>query len=86
MGTLRQEALAAHFVCRRYDGSGVRCKNESQDDEEARVGVKAVLLTGYGGPEKLEYREDVPTPQPVAGEVLLKVGACGVNNTDLWTR
>jgi NADPH:quinone reductase-like Zn-dependent oxidoreductase len=48
--------------------------------------VKAVLLTGYGGPEKLEYREDVPAPEPAAGEVLVKVGACGVNNTDLWTR
>ena len=48
--------------------------------------MKAVLLSGYGGPEKLEYREDVPTPEPAAGEVLVKVGACGVNNTDLWTR
>lgn len=48
--------------------------------------MKAVLLTGYGGPEKLEYREDVPTPEPLAWEVLVKVGAAGVNNTDLWTR
>lgn len=48
--------------------------------------MKAVLLTGHGGPEKLEYREDVPVPEPVAGEVLIRVGAAGVNNTDLWTR
>jgi NADPH:quinone reductase-like Zn-dependent oxidoreductase len=26
--------------------------------------MRAVLLTGHGGPEKLEYREDVPTPEP----------------------
>lgn len=48
--------------------------------------MKAVLLTGHGGPEKLEYREDVPIPEPVVGEVLIRVGAAGVNNTDIWTR
>ena len=48
--------------------------------------MKAVLLTGHGGPEKLEYREDVPVPRPGAGEVLIEVGACGVNNTDIWVR
>jgi NADPH:quinone reductase-like Zn-dependent oxidoreductase len=48
--------------------------------------MKAVLLTGFGGFEKLEYREDVAVPSPGAGEVLVKVGACGVNNTDIWTR
>ena len=48
--------------------------------------MKAVRLTGHGGPEKLEYREDVPTPEPDEGEVLVKVGAAGVNNTDVWTR
>ncbi len=44
------------------------------------------MLVGYGGPEKLEYRTDVPKPEPVAGEVLVEIGACGVNNTDLWIR
>ncbi|WP_047865101.1 alcohol dehydrogenase family protein [Rubrobacter aplysinae] len=48
--------------------------------------MKAVLLTGHGGPEKLEYREDVPATEPAGGEVLVEVGATGVNNTDLWTR
>jgi NADPH:quinone reductase-like Zn-dependent oxidoreductase len=48
--------------------------------------MRAVLLTDYGGPEKLVYRTDVPTPTPEPGEVLIRVGACGVNNTDLWTR
>lgn len=48
--------------------------------------MKAVLLTGHGGPEQLEYREDVPAPEPAEGEVLIEVGATGVNNTDLWTR
>jgi NADPH:quinone reductase-like Zn-dependent oxidoreductase len=48
--------------------------------------MRACLLTGYGGPEKLEYREDVPEPVPSRGEVLVKVGAAGLNNTDIWTR
>lgn len=48
--------------------------------------MHAVLLTGYGGTEKLEYRTDVSIPVPKAGEVLIKVGASAVNNTDINTR
>lgn len=48
--------------------------------------MKAVLLTGHGGPERLVYREDLPRPEPAEDEVLVEVGAAGVNNTDLWTR
>ncbi len=48
--------------------------------------MKGVVLTGFGGFDKLAYREDLPVPAPAAGEVLVKVGACGVNNTDIWTR
>ncbi|QLB66077.1 alcohol dehydrogenase [Paraburkholderia caribensis] len=48
--------------------------------------MRAVHLTGYGGIEKLVYREDVATPQPQNGEVLIKVGACGLNNTDVNLR
>jgi NADPH:quinone reductase-like Zn-dependent oxidoreductase len=46
----------------------------------------AVLLTGHGGIEKLEYREDVPIPVPGPDDVLVRVGAAGVNNTDINTR
>ena len=48
--------------------------------------MKAVLLRGFGGLEMLEYREDVPVPRPRADEVVLRVGACGLNNWDIWTR
>ena len=48
--------------------------------------MKAVLLTGHGGPEKLVYREDVPDPVVGLDDVLVRVGAAGVNNTDIWTR
>lgn len=48
--------------------------------------MTAVLLTGHGGFDKLEYRTDVPVPKPERGEVLIRVGAAGVNNTDINTR
>ena len=48
--------------------------------------MKAVLLNGHGGYEQLEYRSDVPVPQPGAGEVLIQVRAAAVNNTDINMR
>jgi NADPH:quinone reductase-like Zn-dependent oxidoreductase len=48
--------------------------------------MTAVLTTGHGGYDMLQYRNDVPLPQPQAGEVLIRVGAAGVNNTDINTR
>lgn len=48
--------------------------------------MAAVLLTGHGGLDKLVYRTDAPVPKPAPGEVLIKVTACGMNNTDVWVR
>jgi NADPH:quinone reductase-like Zn-dependent oxidoreductase len=48
--------------------------------------MAAVQLTGHGGFETLHYREDVPVPTPSAGEVLIRVHAAGINNTDINTR
>ncbi|MDA0703914.1 MAG: alcohol dehydrogenase family protein [Proteobacteria bacterium] len=48
--------------------------------------MKAVLLVGHGGLDKLDYRDDVPTPSPGPGEVLIAVGGAGMNNTDINTR
>jgi len=48
--------------------------------------MSGVLLKGHGGFEQLEYREDIPVPVPGPGEVLIRVGAAGVNNTDINTR
>ena len=47
--------------------------------------MKAVVTTGNGGYDKLVYR-DVPVPKISSGEVLLKVLAAGVNNTEINTR
>lgn len=48
--------------------------------------MAAVLLTGHGGIDRLDYRTDVPVPQPKSGEVLICIAAAGVNNTDINTR
>ena len=48
--------------------------------------MKAMVLTGHGGLDRLEWREDMPVPHPAAGEVLIRVGASAVNNTDVNTR
>ena len=47
--------------------------------------MMAVVTTGPGGYDRLEYRE-VPTPSPRPGEVLIRVLAAGVNNTEINTR
>ena len=51
----------------------------------ARATMKAIVTTGNGGYDRLVYR-DVPVPEPSTGEVLLKVLAAGVNNTEINTR
>ena len=48
--------------------------------------MRAVLLTGHGGYDRLDVRDDVPVPIPGPNDVLIRVAAAGVNNTDINTR
>lgn len=48
--------------------------------------MQAMVLTGHGGADKLVFEEKWPTPSPASNEVLIKVAACGLNNTDINTR
>ncbi|MEM9736023.1 MAG: alcohol dehydrogenase catalytic domain-containing protein, partial [Pseudomonadota bacterium] len=48
--------------------------------------MKAMVLTGHGDMDKLVWHEDWPKPVPGPRDVLIKVGACGLNNTDVNTR
>ncbi|MFY0989745.1 zinc-binding dehydrogenase [Halomonas sp. C05BenzN] len=48
--------------------------------------MAAMLLTGHGGIDKLVYHQDVPTPTPGSGEVLVRVTATAKNNTDRKAR
>ena len=47
--------------------------------------MKAVRVHTTGGPEVLQY-EDVPAPEPGAGQVVVKIAAAGVNFVDVYQR
>lgn len=48
--------------------------------------MAAYVLMKHGDMDALEYHEDWPVPEINENEVLIKVGACGLNNTDVNTR
>ncbi len=48
--------------------------------------MKAMVTMGHGGLEQMVLHKDWPRPEPAAGEVLIRVAACGLNNTDVNTR
>ncbi len=47
--------------------------------------MKAILVREFGGPEVLKL-EEVPTPKPGAGQVLVRIRAAGVNPYDTYMR
>ena len=48
--------------------------------------MTAMVTMGHGGLDRMVLHTDWPCPEPAKGEVLIKVGACGLNNTDVNTR
>ncbi|MGF1772696.1 alcohol dehydrogenase family protein [Vibrio wakamikoensis] len=48
--------------------------------------MTGVQLIGHGDLDQLELRSNIPLPSPKEDEVLIKVSAAGVNNTDINTR
>ncbi|MBC7442098.1 MAG: zinc-binding dehydrogenase [Ramlibacter sp.] len=48
--------------------------------------MTAAVLTRFGGPDVLELHRDWPRPKPRPHQVVVKVTAAAVNNTDIWTR
>lgn len=47
--------------------------------------MKAIVVHEFGGPEVLKF-EDVPTPRPSAGQVLVRIHSAGVNPYDTYMR
>lgn len=47
--------------------------------------MKAILVHEFGGPEVLKL-EEVPTPKPGAGQVVVRIHAAGVNPYDTYMR
>ena len=48
--------------------------------------MHAVVLEGHGDLDQLVFHSDWPVPAAGPGEVLIRVTACGLNNTDVNTR
>ncbi|MES0864533.1 alcohol dehydrogenase family protein [Ruegeria sp. SCPT10] len=48
--------------------------------------MKAMVTMGHGGLEQMVLHNNWPRPDPAPGEVLIRVAACGLNNTDVNTR
>ena len=48
--------------------------------------MKAMVTMGHGDLNQMVLHTDWPRPEPASNEVLIKVGACGLNNTDVNTR
>jgi NADPH:quinone reductase len=47
--------------------------------------MKAIIVHEFGGPEVLKY-EEVPTPKPAAGQILVRIHGAGVNPYDTYMR
>jgi NADPH:quinone reductase-like Zn-dependent oxidoreductase len=47
--------------------------------------MRAIVIEESGGPEKLLLRE-IPAPEPVAGRVLIRIKAFGLNRSEWFTR
>ena len=47
--------------------------------------MRAIVIYAHGGRDKLRL-EEVPTPRPGPGEVLVKVHACALNHLDIFVR
>jgi NADPH:quinone reductase-like Zn-dependent oxidoreductase len=48
--------------------------------------MRAMVTMGHGDFDQLQFHSDWPQPEPASGEVLVRVKACGLNNTDVNTR
>ncbi|MEM9844732.1 MAG: alcohol dehydrogenase family protein [Pseudomonadota bacterium] len=48
--------------------------------------MRAMVTMGHGGLDQMVFHPDWPRPEAAPGEVLLRVLACGLNNTDVNTR
>src|SRR5262252_2084783 len=59
--------------------------DKKKTKQEKQESVKAIRVKEFGGPEVLQL-EEVPTPQPGPGEVLVRIHAAGVNPVETYIR
>lgn len=62
-----------------------KAKSEPKEEVPPPKEMRAVVLTGFGGFKNVKILKK-PEPAPQAGEVLIRVKACGLNFQDLMVR
>ena len=58
---------------------------EHTSESKVSTTMKAAVLRQFGGPEVLQY-EEIDTPKPKPGHILIKVLAAGLNRLDHYLR
>ncbi|XP_064416400.1 quinone oxidoreductase [Latimeria chalumnae] len=51
-----------------------------------RMLMRAIRVCEFGGPDVLKFHSDIPVPNPVENQVLIRVHACGVNPVETYIR
>lgn len=46
--------------------------------------MRALTISQHGGLDRVEYRTDLPIPEPAAGELRVRVRAAALNHLDIW--
>jgi len=46
--------------------------------------VRGLTISAHGGLDQLEYRTDLPKPEPKRGELRVRVRTVGLNHLDLF--
>ena len=47
--------------------------------------MRALTISEHGGTDKVEYRTDIPDPEPSSGEVRVRIHAAALNHLDVFT-
>ena len=66
--------------------TGALKPNDGGDMTDLPKTMRGVWLIGHGDMDMLDIRQDIPVPVPGTRDVLVRVAAAGVNNTDINTR
>lgn len=66
--------------------AAAECGGEEAAPPQPEVTYKSLVLNGHGGYDKVKLQNKKGAPKPKAGEVLIRVRACGLNFADLMAR
>jgi len=58
---------------------------QTTHEREGPMMMRAILRTGFGGPEKLVI-EKIPKPEPKHGHAVIQVKAFGINHAEMQMR